>query len=397
MLQQLLKKIIQTGVGKGKMLVAAIGLGISMLLILAAVQVQVNYNQLLFGASNQDSTANFLVINKQVDGNRASNALSRDDIEQLRRQPFVQAIGELTSSRFKVSAQSPSDQFPFYTDLFFESVPDSFIDIKSTQWIWEEGSSTIPLIIPNQFLDLYNFGFAPSQNLMQLTQSMVMALPVVINIQHQGQAVRYTGRVVGFSDRISSVLVPQNFLDWANQQYGTRQTKETSRVVIQTTDPGNPALVSYLRKNGLVTDADKTRFSKYRQIINTVVNASWVTGATLLLFALLVFSLFIQLTISSAKGEINLLITLGVSPKQLRSFLMRQFLPVNVVIAFVCLLVIAAGQYLLQTFLHGQAMFISPYISIYTIAVCLLVVAVLWVVNFATIKKHVHRTGALAQ
>jgi hypothetical protein len=41
------------------------------------------------------------------------------------------------------------------------------------------------MIIPNQFLDLYNFGFAPSQNLMQLTQSMVMALPVVINIHHK--------------------------------------------------------------------------------------------------------------------------------------------------------------------------------------------------------------------
>jgi cell division protein FtsX len=79
-------------------------------------------------------------------------------------------------------------------------------------------------------------------------------------------------------------------------------------------------LVSYLKENGLVTDADKTRFSKYRQIVNTIVSASWITGATMLLFALLVFSLFIQLTISSAKQEIALLVTLGASPNQLADF-----------------------------------------------------------------------------
>ena len=389
MLQQILKKIISTGVGRWRFVAAGAGLSIALLLILSAVQLQVNYHELLYGASNQDSIANFLVINKKIDGNNTSNTLSAADINKLKSQFFVETIGQLTSSRFKVSAQSPSERYPFYTDLFFESVPNEFIDVHSTDWIWKQGSTNIPMIIPNQFLDLYNFGFAPSQNLIQLTQSMVMALPVVINIHHNGQVVPFTGRVVGFSDRISSVLVPQNFLDWANSQFGSQQAGETSRVVIKTKDPGNPALVQYLKENSLVTDADKTRFSKYRQIVNAVVSASWISGAIMLLFALLVLSLFIQLTISSTKKEIALLVTLGASPKQLQQFLLKQFLPVNLIITFIVLLVITILQWWVQQLLATQNMLVSPWISIYTLLAAISIVIVLWWVNVRTIKKYI--------
>ena len=389
MLQQILKKIISTGVGRWRFVAAGAGLSIALLLILSAVQIQVNYHELLYGASNQDSIANFLVINKKIDGNNTSNTLSAADINKLKSQFFVETIGQLTSSRFKVSAQSPSERYPFYTDLFFESVPNEFIDVHSTDWIWKQGSTNIPMIIPNQFLDLYNFGFAPSQNLIQLTQSMVMALPVVINIHHNGQVVPFTGRVVGFSDRISSVLVPQNFLDWANTQFGSQKAGETSRVVIKTKDPGNPALVQYLKENSLVTDADKTRFSKYRQIVNAVVSASWITGAIMLLFALLVLSLFIQLTISSTKKEIALLVTLGASPKQLQQFLLKQFLPVNLIITFIVLLVITILQWWVKQLLATQNMLVSPWLSIYTLLAAISIVIVLWWVNVRTIKKYI--------
>jgi len=371
---------------------AGIGLTIAMLLILSAVQIQVNYNELLYGKSNQDSIANFLVVAKVINGNKRENVLTTAEVEKLRKQPFIEKVGLLTASRFKVSAQSPSDRFPFYTDMFFESVPNEFIDVRSDDWKWEAGSTTIPLIIPNQFLDLYNFGFAPSQNLMQLTQSMVMALPIVLNVTFQGQPVRFTGKVVGFSDRISSVLVPQNFLEMANKQFGSQGENRPSRVVIRTNDPGNPELVKYLKENDLVTDADKTRFSQYRKIVNTVVSASWLTGAVMLLFALLVFSLFIQLTIASTKNEINLLVTIGASPKQLQRFLIKQFLPANIAITLVCVAVVAILQYILKAFLATQNMYVNQWISPYTAVAAVLILLVLWIVNYTTIRKYVRET-----
>lgn len=393
MLNQLLKKLIRTGSGRTRFVLAIVGLSVALLLILSAVQLQSNYNDLLHNKTNQDSIANFLVINKAVtDKTIGATSLTDTEIADLKKQPFVDEMGVLTPSRFKVAAQSISDKIPFYSDIFFESVPDEFIDVKSDDWKWDEHSNFIPMIVPNQFLDMYNFGFATSQDLPQLTQELVKSLPIEIRIKDVIGRVTYYGKVVGFSDRISSVLVPQPFMDWANKEYGTTVSSKASRVVIRTKDPGNPELVSYLKDHGLTTDADKTRFSKYRQVVDTVVTISWFTGAVMLLFALLIFTLFIQLTVASCKEEINLLITLGTAPKQLQRFLMKQFFPPNIVIVLVTLVVLAALQLALKYFLEAQNIYISSFISISTFVAAALVLAVLWLVNAITIRKYIAAT-----
>jgi hypothetical protein len=392
MLNILLKKLIKTSAGRSRFILAVMGLSIALLLILAAVQVEADYDDMLNSKNNQDSIANFLVINKEVtENNTASTTLSDSDIADLKKQPFVQETGLLTPSRFKVSAQSVSNRIPFYTDLFFESVPDEFIDVKSNDWKWDDNSTFIPMIVPNMFLTMYNFGFAASQDLPQLSPELVKSLPIQINIKGPSGMVSYIGKAVGFSDRISSVLVPQPFMDWANKKFGGNQNTQPSRIIIKTKDPGDPALVNYLKAHGLTTDSDKTRFSKLRKTVDIVVNFSWITGAVMLLFALLIFTLFIQLTIASAKEEIFLLITLGAGPRQLQKFLVKQFFPSNIVITAVVLCVIAALQVWLQQILQRQNIYLNPVISVYSIATAILILLVLWIVNFLTIRKYIRQ------
>jgi cell division protein FtsX len=218
---------------------------------------------------------------------------------------------------------------------------------------------------------------------------LVMSLPIQINISAPQGTVHYYARVVGFSDRITSVLVPQQFMDWANAKFGTTQQVQPSRVVIRTNDPGNPQLVSYLKEHGLSTDADKTRFSKYRQVVNMVVNVSGVIGAVMFLFALLIFTLFIQLTIASSKEDIALLVTLGAAPKQLYRFLMKQFFPVNIFITFIVLILIAVLQFFAKQYLTAQHIFIPAYPSLFTVLAALVVLIVLWIVNSVTIKRYI--------
>lgn len=387
MLEKLLKKLIKTSSGKWRNVMAIAGLSIAMVLILFAVQLQVNYNELLHGKSNQDSVANFLVVNKIVSNDNIGNThLSEEQIEDLKKQPFIDAVGLITSSQFKISADG-GNALPFTTDLFFESVPDEFLDINNSDWQWNENSGFIPVVIPNMFLDLYNFGFATSQGSPQLSQEVIRQIPLQITIYSATGQVNYPARVVGFSDRISSILVPQSFMEWANAKFGNGKPVSTSRVVIRTEDPGNPQLTEYLAQNNLKTDVEKTRFSRYRQIVNFVVSISWATGLAMLLFALLIFSLFIELTIMSAKEEVKLLVTLGSAPRQLKKFLMKQFFPQNIFIALVVLIIVVVFQYIFFVFLRNQNMYVSPFISIFTIAAALLILLVLYIVNRRTVSK----------
>lgn len=389
-LQTLLKKLIRTGAGRSRFVLAIVGLSVAMLLILAAVQVQSNYNDLLHSKTNQDSVANFLVLNKILsDQNLGATALSANDIDDLKKQDFVESVGLLSPSRFKASIQSNSTRFPFYTDIAFEAVPNDFIDVTSKDWKWDENMPFVPVIVPNMFLDFYNFQFSFSQNLPQLTQQVVKMIVFKINLYGPDGVVSLNGHVVGFSDRISSLLVPQEFMNWGNSRFGKNQDIKPSRVIIRTKDPGNPKLTDYLRQKNLTTDADKTRFSRYRQVVDLVVTISGITGVIMLVFALLIFSLFIQLTIASCKEEIVLLVTLGASPLQLRKFLMRQFFPVNIVIVTVSILILSLLQYYLHNMLLVQHIYIAALPSIDMIFCAIGVLFLIWWVNRVFIKKYI--------
>lgn len=390
-LQILLKKLIKTGAGRFRFAMAVIGLSVAMLLILSAVQLQSNYNELLNGSGNRDSIANFMVINKTLTDQNLKNAtLSAAEIAEIKAQSFTDAIGILQSSQFKASIQSSSAQFPFYTDIAFESVPDSFLDVSTKEWTWNESSDFVPIIVPGMFLDIYNFQFSLSQGLPQLTREVVKMIFFQVNLYDEnGVAHSMRGRVVGFSDRISSLLVPQSFMDWANNAFGTGSYNAPSRIIIRTKDPGNPLLEKYLKEKKLSTDRDKTRFSRYRQIVDMVVNISGATGLLMLLFAILIFTLFIQLTISSCKEEIALLLTLGASPKQLTRFLMRQFSPSNVLIVVVSLVAVGLLQYWLHSILGQQQAHISPYLSVQTALTALFILLFIGVINFINIRKHI--------
>ncbi|MDP1764070.1 MAG: ABC transporter permease [Sediminibacterium sp.] len=389
-LERLLKKLIRSGAGRNRFALAITGLSVAMLLILAAVQIQSNYHDLLHSKTNQDSIANFLVLNKILtDQNMGATALSDSDINDLKQQPFVESVGLLSPGRFKASIQSYSDRFPFYTDIAFESVPKDFIDVAGKDWIWKENQQLVPVIVPNMFLDFYNFQFSFSQNLPQLTQQVVKMIIFKINLYGPNGIVSFNGQVVGFSDRISSLLVPQEFMEWANNRFGKNKDTKPSRVIISTKDPGNPILVQYLKAKNLSTDADKTRFSRYRQVVDLVVTISGITGVIMLAFALLIFSLFIQLTIVACKEEIILLITLGASPKQLRKFLMNQFFPVNILIILVSIGIIAILQYAVHHQLLSRHIYVNALPSYTVLIAALTVLMVTWWVNRYFIRKYI--------
>lgn len=390
-LDRLLKKLIRNSAGYVRYTVAIMGLSIAVFLLLAAIQIQVNYNALLHGGQNQDSIANFLVINKQLtDASLGKTALEDSVIQDISVQPFVQSVGMLTPGRFKASIQSNSDRFPFYTDISFETVPKAFIDVSGIDWTWNESAPYVPIIIPNMFLDIYNFQFSLSQNLPQLTPDIVKMLLFRITVYGPKGTATFNGKIVGFSDRISSMLVPTEFMDWGNRNFASENIKNPSRLIIRTADPGNPALTDYLRKHQLTTDAEKTRFSKYRKIVDTVVAISGISGALMLLFALLIFTLFIQLTIASCKAEINLLIILGASPAQLSRFLMNRFFPANAWMITISFVLLGLLQFFVSRYLEQRQIIISGIISAYTLGAAILLALLIWWVNRKTIRNYIY-------
>lgn len=326
---KIILKLLRPGTHKARMYGSWAALCVGLLLLFAAVLAWSDFNQILSGKGKQDSMASFVVIGKKVTNesmqrNVTENLFTDQDISGLQQLPGVREVGPLTSNRYPVSA-SLGGNLGFYTEMFLESVDDKYLDVVPEEWNWQPGQPTLPIIMSNDFLNLYNYGFALSQGLPQLSQSSIKAIPFQITVAKGKE--QYRAQIVGFTDRISSVLVPQSFMEEMNKRYGDKNTTRSSRLILNVKDPSDQQFVSYLKAKNYTTNEDQLRWNRIRSAVQAIVTSVGAVALIVVGMAVLAFILFIELTVQRAAGHIRLMKQLGYAPRTLKRILNRFFLP----------------------------------------------------------------------
>lgn len=306
-------------------------------LLLSSLQLYIDFDKVINGNSDLNA-AQYFTINKQVSvintlfgGQKGFDA---EEIAQLNAIVGVEEVAPLTASHFKVGVSmdgSMMEGMPglgMYTDMFFEAVPDEFIDVSKDEWKWKEGDSLIPIVLPKDYINLYNFGFAPTQNLPPVTEDMVGMLPLKVTLTTPKGKISYQGKIVGLSERLNTILAPQTFIDYANKNYAdiAPGTQASNRVIIRSEGPATPQLIDYFEKNGYETSEESLRNSMLNSVLNTIMSICVVIGTIIIFLALMVFILYSQLVIAKSSYEIQTLVFIGYSPRKLIATYMKYYL-----------------------------------------------------------------------
>lgn len=327
--KKILLKLLRPGTGKARMYGSWIALCLGMLLLFLAVLAWVNFSETLSGKEKQDSMSEYLVVGKQITDqrsghNKSENLFSGDERAAVAKAAGVQDVGALTANKYPVSANI-GGSLGFYTELFLESVEDKFLDVQPEDWSWKPGQAYLPIIMSNDFLNMYNYGFALSQGYPQLSQKSIRNIPFEINIA--GGKERYRAQIVGFTDRISSILVPQNFMEEMNRQYASTAPDKPSRLILKVKDPSEKQFVKFLEERSYTVNQEQLRWSRIRTAVQAIVTSVGVVALIVVGMALLSFILFIEITVHRAADHIRLMLQIGYAPKSLRQILIRFFLP----------------------------------------------------------------------
>jgi hypothetical protein len=308
----LLTNILWGRQSKWQFAFAGLGFTLGLLILLVSLQLYLDVKRIL--DVKAQSSADYLILNKDISlantFGLASSTFSEAEIDSLRQQPFVNQLGIFTASQFQATVEG-NQTIRFYTQLFFESIPDAFLDQVPGNWRWNEASKQVPIIVSQDFLNLYNFGFAPSQGLPQLSRSTVQLVPLTLTLSGPGGQQRYQARIVGFSDRIASVLVPDSFMRWANQHIGSGRSVAPSRIMIQVKDASDPAIADYLSQKNYQTNNDQLKSSQTGRLIQTVMSLIGTVGFFFIILSFIIFTSNFRVIIAEAKEEISLLLQLG--------------------------------------------------------------------------------------
>lgn len=342
-----LHALLLRGASGRRMWASLIAMSIGITLLLIAVLIWWNFDGLLHSRASGDSlSSTFLTVSRKVTnenmGRPELTVFSAKNIGDIRHAPQVEDVGivqPLKQTAFM--SMEIARNAGFSTVMILEAVPDRFMDKRPAGWSWQAGNNQVPIILSSSFLSLYNYAFAPSQGLPQLSEETIKALPFKLSVGEEGSKVNYTARVVGFSDRITSVLVPESFVQFSN---GNRVVNEASRLIVKVTDPSSTDFASYLESHGYITNSELLRWSKLRAIVQVVSVITGMLALLLLGISLIVFVLFIELTITRAQQSVQLLQEIGYSPATLKRYLVKRFLPLLLAVMGVALILALIGQ-----------------------------------------------------
>jgi hypothetical protein len=388
-----IRPLLQTGTNPWSRWFSYLGLGIGVLLLLCSLQMYINIQHLLTEGSIRKNGFDFISITKTITnetmGKPEKNLFSEQELEEIRSKSFVDGVSPLLANQFRVKL-SAGEMLPFKTDLFLETLENDFIDTVPPSFAWKEGQANLPIIISSDFFEIYNV-FAPGQGLTQVSKETAMGIPVVVTCEGNGKEQAFFGKIVAFSDRVNSVLVPKTFLDWGNKIFGQQKSMEAARLFIKTKDANNPELLKFLDQKAYKVNRDKTILGRNKIIIQSIFSGLGIFGLLVVILALMLFSFYLQLVIARSKDSLKLLLTLGYSPRWLSKNVSKRFAPVYVFIVFTAL----ALTGLMQWAFHHFAMYDRPELSSFihwSVALtAIALIALSLFTNYRLVKKLLYK------
>jgi hypothetical protein len=387
---QHIKPLLQTGTNRSSRFFSYAGLGIGVLLLLCSIQMYVNIQQLLGKDAPRKNGYDFIPIRKNITnetmGQLEKNLFTQKDIDELKSKPFVDDVAPLLANNFRVQLSGGS-LIPFVSDFFLEALDNNFIDTVPPSFSWQEGQEDIPIIIASDFLEIYNV-FAPGYGLPQLSEETATSMGIlVICYAPDGTRQTFRGRIVALSDRINSFLVPISFMNWANANFGNVKEVRASRLYIKTKDANSSEFLGYLQEKNFQVNKDKTKFGRVKLVLQGIFSGLGVFGLLVVVLALLLFSFYLQLMIARSKDSLQLLLTLGYSPRWLSKKVSQQFIPVYIMVVLVALALTQLMQFAFQRFVLLGRSEISPFVHWTVLATALVLILLSIFTNYRMVRS----------
>lgn len=365
-----------------------------MIIVLLAIQFYRDVSP-IFTEGDSFMKRDYIIITKKVSTLGTfvgkNNTFNEKDIEEIKEQRFTKSVGAFQPSLFSVSAGlgMESAGIRLSTDMFFESVPDQYVDVNLDRWHFEKDSGDIPIIIPRNYLNLYNFGFAQARNLPKLSEGLMGMIQLDILVRGDGKIEKYKGNIVGFSNRLNTILVPAEFMDWANREYASNKSGAPSRLIVEVNNPADTGIADFFQKKGYETEDNKLDVGKTAYFLNLIIGIVLGVGLFIsaLSFYILMLSIYLLLQKKSTKLE-NLLL-IGYSPQKVSLPYQLLTTILNLFVLLLSLVIVCWIRY----YYLGTVSLLFPQLqvgSMYLTIICgVLLFVLVSVINILVIRKKV--------
>ncbi len=349
-----------------------------------------------YGENSEMLSKNTIVIQKKVTSGPLlglnNPEFSDEQIDEVRSMEFVESCDPIRSNTFDVVLSIDDPLIPaFNSNIYVQSVHEDYLDVKTDHWDWDEGSKTLPIIMPRDFLMMMN-NFLSASNIPQLSDDLVLDLKIDLNIGPRNYRETIHARIVGFTNELSSILVPEYFLNWANQKYGEKEKEVISQLVVKSKDGQFGLLENYLEQKKFESKKSQLLIAKLKSTLGVLLTIISAISLLAVFLSMLVLIQYLQLIMTKNDYEIRTLLRLGHAPNQLIKVFLKYFMSLFSVVAVLSLLLFIPAKYYLQQIFISNGISLDSSLSIYLFLLVIFVFIVFALSIWLSTKKRIYKT-----
>lgn len=309
------------------------------------------YNDVLPVFTGDDSFMknNYIIINKTIGTANTltgrTNTFSNSDISEIQSQKFVRGVGQFVSANYKVEASMGVQGVNILnSELFLESVPDRFVDVSLSKWQYTPGDTTVPIILPRSYITMYNFGFAQSHSLPKISEGLVGMVEFTLLVHGNDKDARFKGRVIGFSSRLNSILVPQTFMEWSNKEYSSDVDNSTTRLIVEVDNPTDTRVSEFMESHGYDMADNNMDAEKIVYFLKLLVSIVVIVGLVISALSIYILMLSIYLLVQKNTTKLENLLLIGYSLQRVAMPYQMLTIGLNLAVLAIAFALLAAAR-----------------------------------------------------
>jgi hypothetical protein len=389
----MIQKLLFRNQDRKQLIIAVLGAFMGITFLIASVHYLIRLNE--FGQGSEILGPNTLIVQKKV-SNSTSLALTKNDftereIQKIEQLPFIEKVKPVVSNNFDVSFETADPLVPrFRSDVFVQTVDPSFLDVHSKKWHWKEGDAYVPIIMPRDFLVMLNT-FMSASNIPQISDDLAMDIRFKFTISNQTKKVWVDARIIGFTNEVSSILVPESFMNYGNQQFSLGVEKKITQLMISGKENEFGKVEALLKQKGLESKNAQMVAGRLKSVIGTLLLVVMGISVIAVFLSGLVLIQYMQLLMSKNEYEVRTLMRIGYAPRILIRIFFLYFVRIFGIIAGLGLASFFVMKYFLDEMFTSGGIYLNTSVSFSTFIVLALVYLIFSLASYRTASKGIHR------
>lgn len=362
----MLNKLLFHNQDKKQLIIAMIGSLLGITFLLSSIHYLIKVNE--FGEGADILGPNTLIVQKQVTTSSTLNLTKTDFSEQeiavLKKEKFILDVKPVISNNFDVLFATDDPMVPkFSSDVFIQTVDKDFLDVKSSAWKWQQGDTIVPIILPRDFLVMLNT-FMSASGIPQISDELAKDIRFKLRLSNENTEKEHIqARIIGFTNEVSSILVPENFMTYGNAKFGNLTPQKITQLMISGTESEFGKVEEMLKSRHLESKNSQMVVGRLKSIVGTLLLVVLAISVIAVFVSCLVLIQYAQLLITKNAYEVRTLMRLGYAPKLIINQFFKYFLKIFSLISLIGLSLFIALKFILDKLFEEGGIYIDSAFS----------------------------------